>query len=80
MAQLDDVIVEQYARFDTPADQLVSDLPFFERFRETRNSQLPSDSHFTLSGLNRRIVNLRKRGDDDGDLARLRRSDHGRDT
>lgn len=79
MSHLDDVIVQQYVQFDTPADQIVIDPHLSERFREAVNAQLPSDSHITLPALNRRILNLRKRGKDNGGLPWLRRSYHGRD-
>ena len=47
----DDVIFQQYVQFDTPADQIVSDPDFLERFCEAANASLPSDSHVTLPPL-----------------------------
>lgn len=79
MSHLDDVIVQQYVRFDTPADQIVSDPHLSEGFRAAVNAQLPTDSQVTLPALNRRILTLRKRGEDNGGLPRLRRSYRGRD-
>lgn len=78
MSHLDDAIVEQYVRFDTPADQIVSDPELAEEFRQAVNQELSPEEQVALSDLNRRVLNLRKRGKDKGGLPRLRRSYHGR--
>lgn len=74
MSKLDNVIIEQYVRFDTPADQIVSDPHVSERFQQAVNAELTPQEQIELPALNRRILNLRKRGEDKGGLPRLRRS------
>ena len=78
MSLLDSVIIEQYIRFDTPADQIVSDPEVSHRFQRAVNANLSPEEQVDLPVLNHQILNLRKRGENNGGLPRLRRSYGGR--
>ena len=72
----DEAIVRMYLRWDVTCDDLVSDpdsLAAFatEYIQETGHHVRPRD-------LARRLLNLRKRGEDKGGLPRLRRRYNGR--
>lgn len=76
--RLDRVIVETYGRFDTPADQIVADPHLAAEFGQKVNAQLPGDQQVDQATLNKRILNLRRRGEGKGGLPRLRRDYNGR--
>lgn len=75
---LDKAIIKQYLRLDIPVDQILSDPETARQFHQAVNDQIPGDSQVDLFTLNRRLLNLRKRGADKGGLPRLRRSYRGR--
>ncbi len=78
MNTLDRVILEQYVLFDTPADQIVSDPNVSAVFRDAVNQHLGDGEQVDVCQLNKRILSLRKRGEANGGLPRLRRSYSGR--
>ena len=78
MDQLDSVIVEQYVRFDTPADQIVADPEVSAEFTHKVNSKLPAVQRVDPATINWRLLTLRKRGEDKGGLPRLERRYNGR--
>ncbi len=76
--ELDQAIIETYVRFDTPADQVVADPQLATRFGQDVNSQLPKTQQVDQATLNKRLLNLRRRGEEKGGLPRLRRDFNGR--
>jgi hypothetical protein len=78
MSALDSAIVAEYRRFDTPADQLVSDPNLAGAFRTAVNSRLPEGDQVDQATLGKRLLNLRRRGEEKGGLPRIRRGYHGR--
>jgi len=76
--ELDRVIVETYVRFDTPADQIVADPDLAGQFGDAVNGRLPREDQVDLATLNKRLLNLRRRGEEKGGLPRLRRDYNGR--
>lgn len=77
-ADLDAAIIAEYSRFNTPADQIVSDPALNTRFAEAVNSRLPANCRADRATINKRLLNLRRRGEDNGGLPRLRRGYNGR--
>ncbi len=77
---LDDVIRRQYQSFNTPVDQLVSDPAMAEEFAELVRADFSSDGEIDIRTVNRRLLTLRKRGEEKGGLPRLQRSYHGRES
>lgn len=75
----DKIIIEEYVDFDVPADQVVVDPSFAALFLERVNQRLPDESQFIQAELNKRLINLRRRGQANGGLPRLRRNYSGRD-
>ncbi len=78
MQVLDSAIIAEYVKFDTPADQIVSDPHLSIEFGTAVNSRLPTEERVDQTTLNRRVLNLRRRGEDKGGLPRLRRGYNGR--
>jgi hypothetical protein len=78
MESLDAVIVSEYPKFNTPADQIVSDPELSTKFHGVVNRRLPASQRVDLATFNKRILNLRRRGEDNGGLPRLRRDYNGR--
>lgn len=78
MVALDNVIVDQYRRFNTPADQIVSNPDLAQRFFDAVTEAVEGECEFDLVQLNRRLLSLRKRGEEKGGLPRLRRAYAGR--
>ncbi|QDT82280.1 hypothetical protein Mal35_57730 [Gimesia maris] len=74
----DKVIIEEYVLFNVPADQIVVDPTLAEAFLQRVNRRLPDESKFTQADLNKRLINLRRRGQANGGLPRLRRNYSGR--
>ena len=79
MRMLDDVIREQYVRFDTPVEGIVGDPRVADEFADRVKAALPSQK-VDVAEVNHRLFTLRKRGADKGGLPRLRRSYNGRKT
>jgi hypothetical protein len=78
MESLDSAIISEYGKFNTPADQLVCDPQVSEAFRKAVNRRLPPDAQVDLPALNKRVLNLRRRGEAKGGLPRLCREYNGR--
>ncbi|PQO27381.1 hypothetical protein C5Y96_17725 [Blastopirellula marina] len=76
--EVDDVIIAVYVMVDVPADQVVADHDVAERFLSEVNSRLSGALHLDQKALNKRLINLRRRGEDNGGLPRLRNNYHGR--
>jgi Tfp pilus assembly ATPase PilU len=74
----DSVIVAEYTRFRVPADQIVADPALGAQFRDAVNKSLPERSKLDLPSLNKRLLNLRRRGQANGGLPRLERGFNGR--
>ena len=70
-----DLIIEQYAQFNLPADRIIADPATAARFADAVNSSLPQGHRFDIPALNQRLLTLRKRGEARGGLPRLG-SDH----
>lgn len=78
MTALDDAIMEEYVSFQTPADRLVSNPAVAAAFAAAVNARLKKDQRVDQVTLNKRLLNLRRRGEDNGGLPRLERSYYGR--
>lgn len=78
MSSRDRVIVEEYAKFDMPADKIPADPSIAVEFLNRVNSRLSPHEQFSQSQLNTHLINLRRRGEANGGLPRLRRSYNGR--
>ena len=75
----DRVIIEEYVRYDVPADQIPADPIMAQEFLNRVNARLSDGSKFSLPDLNKRLINLRRLGEAKGGLPRLRRNYNGRD-
>lgn len=73
MSVLDDVIRAEYPRFDVPADQIVADDSIADAFASRVGSMLPATIPVDTTTVRRRLLTLRKRGEHNGGLPRLRR-------
>lgn len=78
MVALDNVIVDQYRQFNTPADQIVSNPDLAQQFFDAVTKAFEGECELDLVLLNRRLLSLRKRGEENGGLPRLRRAYSGR--
>ena len=78
MMTLDEAIIAEYKRLNTPADQIVSDPEISGRFADAVNGRLPAKNQEDLTAINKRLLNLRRRGEDNGGLPRLCRNYNGR--
>jgi hypothetical protein len=78
METLDSVIVAEYPVFNVPADQIVSDPALSVRFQDAVNQKLPPAAQVDVATLNKRLLNLRRRGEGNGGLPRLERGYNGR--
>jgi hypothetical protein len=74
----DAIIVAVYVTFDQPADRIVADPRMLGEFAELVNRQLPESDQFEIHEMGRRLLNLRRRGQANGGLPRLRRGYYGR--
>jgi hypothetical protein len=74
----DAAICRIYAGIDETADQIVSDPDVTESFCNQVNSELRSEERFDIASLNKRLLNLRRRGEEKGGLIRKRRGYNGR--
>ncbi len=72
------MIIEEYVRYDTPADRIPANPELAEEFLNLVNDRLPNESKFSQAELNSRLINLRRRGQSKGGLPRLRRGFNGR--
>jgi hypothetical protein len=78
MESLDSVIVSEYPQFNVPADQIVADPELSTKFLGKVNKQLPANQRVDVATFNKRLLNLRRRGEENGGLPRLRRDYNGR--
>lgn len=78
MDRLDSVIVTEYVQFGTPADKIIADPNVSAEFTSRVNSKLSADQRVDTATVNRRLLTLRKRGEEKGGLPRLERRYHGR--
>ena len=74
----DQMVCQAYASVEETADQIVSDPALAERICKEVNSQLPSNQQFDVASLNKRLLNLRRRGEEKGGLIRKQRNFNGR--
>ena len=75
---LDSAIVAEYPTFGVPADQIVSDPSVAEAFWIAVQLRLPATGDVDVVTKNKRLLNLRRRGEDKGGLPRLERGYNGR--
>lgn len=78
MSVLDEIIREQYVRFDTPVEGIVTDPAVAATFTELVKAACPARPGPDVAEVNGRLFTLRKRGANNGGLPRLRRSYNGR--
>lgn len=78
MVSLDSAIISEYGRFNIPADQIVTDPEVASKFGEAVNRRLSDELRVDQASLNKRLLNLRRRGEGNGGLPRLRRGYNGR--
>lgn len=72
----DQLIRDLYVVYDIPADALIVDHPQLSAFTYTYNSRRQS---MVLPGeIAKRLMQLRKKGHDNGGLPRLRKDENGR--
>lgn len=76
--EVDDVIIAAYVSINVPADQVVADPELAGRFLAEVNGRLSDDLHLDQKAFNKRLINLRRKGEDNGGLPRLRNNYHGR--
>lgn len=74
----DRVIIEEYRDFNIPADPIVSNSKLSRAFAVRVNSRLPPTLALDLATLKKRLLNLRRKGQEKGGLPRLRRCYKGR--
>ena len=72
----DDLLVKMYVKNDVPCDQLVSDPDAMVEF--TNEYERQSGNTATAKEIGKRLLNLRRRGQNKGGLPRIRRRYNGR--
>jgi hypothetical protein len=65
-SSFDSTIVGKYAELAIPADPIVADPQFEEAFRDAVNHHLSPELQVDQPTLNRRLLNLGRRGEDIG--------------
>jgi len=75
---LDSVIIAMYPLYGVPADRIVADPKCGVEFRDAVNRQLPDELQVDQASFNKRLLNLRRRGEANGGLPRLKRRYSGR--
>jgi len=75
---IDQAIVEVYASFPHAADAIVSSPDRSAEFADQVNSRLSEDEQCAVEAINKRLLTLRKRGEDKGGLPRRWRGYNGR--
>lgn len=73
-----EVVRQVYKEVPHTADEIVENPGLASDFCRKVNSRLPSDQHFTVADLNHLLLNLRRRGEDNGGLVRKHRRYRGR--
>jgi hypothetical protein len=79
MKVLDRAILDVYSTFPLPPDQIVCAPAASERFASLVNPRLPYGQQVTVEIVSKRLLNLRRKGQDKGGLPRRWRSYYGRD-
>lgn len=74
----DDVLRLYYARTPEAVDEIVGDPDILAKFLAQVNADLPQAHQFTHREIAKRLFTLRKRGEDNGGLARKHRQFNGR--
>lgn len=77
-ASLDSAIVAEYSLYGVPADQIVSNPERAIEFRDRVNRSLTPELQVDQATFNKRLLNLRRRGQANGGLPRLERGFNGR--
>lgn len=77
-ANLDAAIIEEYSKLRVPADQIVADPQLSSSFCDAVNRHMGTLAAVDQATLNKRLLNLRRRGEDKGGLPRLERAYNGR--
>jgi tRNA uridine 5-carbamoylmethylation protein Kti12 len=72
----DDVLRQMYREYDTPADTLVSDPTLLQEFAQKYATR--TGEAVKLAAIGHRLLHLRKLGEANGGLSRLRRRFNGR--
>ncbi len=75
---LDSAILQVYGVFNRPADQIVSDPALNEEFCRKVNASLGVKPPVEIAAVNKRLLNLRRRGEENGGLPRQFRGYNGR--
>jgi hypothetical protein len=68
---LDPTIIDEYTKLSIPADRIVANPQLAATFRDAVNRHLPAELQVDQESLNRRLLNLRRRGEANGGLPRL---------
>ena len=76
----DEVLRKCYAQTIDAVDEIVGDPEILAKFLERVNMDLPPSHHFTRKEISKRLFTLRKRGEDNGGLARKHRQFNGRNS
>jgi hypothetical protein len=65
-------ICNAYVEFDVPADQIVKNDITARKFVRLVNSKLPAPARLNVTQCNSRLLSLRKKGEQNGGLPRIR--------
>jgi hypothetical protein len=79
MKGIDQIIVEVYSSFPLPPDQIVCTPDASTRFASLVNARRPENQRLDVERINKRLLNLRRKGQDKGGLPRRWRDFYGRD-
>jgi len=74
----DIVICREYEEIPEAVDDILTDPDVLQRLLTAVNENLPPQSRFSAKDLGKRLLTLRKRGQDNGGLVRKHRSYSGR--
>ena len=79
MKILDQAIFDVYLTFPLPPDKIVCTPSASERFATLVNDRLPHGQRVDVETVSKRLLNLRRKGQEKGGLPRHWHSCHGRD-
>lgn len=74
----DQIICREYAKVPDTADEIVSDPALASEFCGKVNTGLPAEWRVDVATCNKRLLNLRRRGEEKGGLIRKHRRFNGR--
>lgn len=74
MPSIDSAVIAEYTSLAIPADRIVADPQVAARFCDAVNRRLPAEHQVDQATLNQRLLNLRRRSEDNGGLPRLGRN------